>query len=86
MRKVHLSVRLMPELTRYRYDRFASDKNYKRPTLLYITGGSNIEVSGLRQKNPPQRVQLGQRRHAARYLQEPLHGRNLQLPKSSEEY
>ncbi|KAF4258616.1 hypothetical protein CNMCM8812_006214 [Aspergillus fumigatus] len=35
------------------YDRFASDKNYKRPTLLYITGGSNIEVSGLRQKNPP---------------------------------
>ncbi|GIC92916.1 putative extracellular exo-polygalacturonase [Aspergillus udagawae] len=35
------------------YDLFASDSSYKRPTLLYITGGSNIEVSGLRQKNPP---------------------------------
>ncbi|KAL5362990.1 pectin lyase fold/virulence factor [Aspergillus floccosus] len=35
------------------YDRFAADSSYKRPTLLYITGGSNIEVSGLRQKNPP---------------------------------
>ncbi|KAL4898660.1 putative endo-xylogalacturonan hydrolase A [Aspergillus ambiguus] len=35
------------------YDRFAEDSSYDRPTLLYITGGSNIEVSGLRQKNPP---------------------------------
>ncbi|KAF7180706.1 hypothetical protein CNMCM7691_009997 [Aspergillus felis] len=35
------------------YDLFASNSSYKRPTLLYITGGSNIEVSGLRQKNPP---------------------------------
>ncbi|KAL2835991.1 pectin lyase fold/virulence factor [Aspergillus pseudoustus] len=35
------------------YDRFASDSSYARPTLLYITGGSAIEVSNLRQKNPP---------------------------------
>ncbi|KAE8377601.1 putative endo-xylogalacturonan hydrolase A [Aspergillus bertholletiae] len=35
------------------WDKFAEDSSYKRPTLLYITGGSNIEVSGLRQKNPP---------------------------------
>ncbi|KAJ5980202.1 hypothetical protein N7481_007500 [Penicillium waksmanii] len=35
------------------YDRFAADSSYARPTLLYITGGSDITVSGLRQKNPP---------------------------------
>ncbi|KAJ6134095.1 hypothetical protein N7523_000417 [Penicillium sp. IBT 18751x] len=35
------------------YDLFATNSSYKRPTLLYITGGSNIEVSNLRQKNPP---------------------------------
>ncbi|KAL5337514.1 pectin lyase fold/virulence factor [Aspergillus crustosus] len=35
------------------YDRFAEDSSYARPTLLYITGGSDIEVSNLRQKNPP---------------------------------
>ncbi|KAL3473817.1 pectin lyase fold/virulence factor [Aspergillus californicus] len=35
------------------YDRFAEDSTYDRPTLLYITGGSNIKVSNLRQKNPP---------------------------------
>ncbi|KAL2826399.1 pectin lyase fold/virulence factor [Aspergillus cavernicola] len=35
------------------YDRFAEDSSYARPTLLYITGGSNIDVSNLRQKNPP---------------------------------
>ncbi|PYI02024.1 endo-xylogalacturonan hydrolase A [Aspergillus sclerotiicarbonarius CBS 121057] len=35
------------------YDLFAKDTSYRRPTLLYITGGNNIEVSGLRQKNPP---------------------------------
>ncbi|EAW20325.1 putative extracellular exo-polygalacturonase [Aspergillus fischeri NRRL 181] len=35
------------------YDLFASNSDYERPTLLYITGGSNIEVSGLRQRNPP---------------------------------
>ncbi|KAJ5109945.1 hypothetical protein N7532_002590 [Penicillium argentinense] len=35
------------------YDRFASDSSYARPTLLYITGGSDITISGLRQKNPP---------------------------------
>ncbi|PYH95646.1 endo-xylogalacturonan hydrolase A [Aspergillus ellipticus CBS 707.79] len=35
------------------WDLFASDTSYQRPTLLYITGGSNIQVSGLRQKNPP---------------------------------
>ncbi|KAF9887540.1 hypothetical protein FE257_010118 [Aspergillus nanangensis] len=35
------------------YDLFAADSSYDRPTLLYITGGSNIEVSNLRQKNPP---------------------------------
>jgi galacturan 1,4-alpha-galacturonidase len=36
-----------------RWDLFASDSSYARPTLLYITGGSDIEVSNLRQKNPP---------------------------------
>ncbi|KAL2809218.1 pectin lyase fold/virulence factor [Aspergillus granulosus] len=35
------------------YDRFAEDSSYDRPTLLYIVGGSDIEVSNLRQKNPP---------------------------------
>ncbi|KAJ5173717.1 Glycoside hydrolase family 28 [Penicillium coprophilum] len=35
------------------WDLFAADSSYARPTLLYITGGSNIEVSNLRQKNPP---------------------------------
>ncbi|KAJ5566772.1 hypothetical protein N7535_006078 [Penicillium sp. DV-2018c] len=35
------------------WDLFARDNSYARPTLLYITGGSNIEVSNLRQKNPP---------------------------------
>ncbi|PWY70749.1 endo-xylogalacturonan hydrolase A [Aspergillus eucalypticola CBS 122712] len=35
------------------WDLFASDSSYSRPTLLYITGGSNLEISGLRQKNPP---------------------------------
>lgn len=35
------------------WDLFASDTSYERPTLLYITGGSDIEVTGLRQKNPP---------------------------------
>ncbi|KAE8152971.1 putative endo-xylogalacturonan hydrolase A [Aspergillus avenaceus] len=35
------------------WDRFAGDSSYRRPTLLYVTGGSDIEVSGLRQTNPP---------------------------------
>ncbi|KAJ5521149.1 hypothetical protein N7527_005264 [Penicillium freii] len=35
------------------WDLFAKDSSYRRPTLLYITGGSNIEVSNLRQMNPP---------------------------------
>ncbi|KAJ5598566.1 hypothetical protein N7537_008650 [Penicillium hordei] len=35
------------------WDLFAKDSSYRRPTLLYITGGSNIEVSNLRQQNPP---------------------------------
>ncbi|KAL4816051.1 pectin lyase fold/virulence factor [Aspergillus spinulosporus] len=35
------------------YDRFAEDSSYDRPTLLYITGGEDIEVSNLRLKNPP---------------------------------
>ncbi|CAI7646141.1 unnamed protein product [Penicillium glandicola] len=35
------------------WDLFAEDSSYARPTLLYITGGSNIEISNLRQKNPP---------------------------------
>ncbi|CAG7943459.1 unnamed protein product [Penicillium olsonii] len=35
------------------WDLFAKDTSYARPTLLYITGGSDIEVSNLRQKNPP---------------------------------
>ncbi|KAF9891354.1 hypothetical protein FE257_004210 [Aspergillus nanangensis] len=35
------------------WDRFADDDSYARPTLLYITGGSNLEVTGLSQKNPP---------------------------------
>lgn len=37
----------------FRWDLFASDSSYARPTLLYITGGSDITISGLRQKNPP---------------------------------
>jgi polygalacturonase len=40
-------------LTSYRYDLFASDSSYQRPTLLYITSSSNIKISGLTQKNPP---------------------------------
>ncbi|OJJ99027.1 hypothetical protein ASPACDRAFT_1871572 [Aspergillus aculeatus ATCC 16872] len=35
------------------WDVFASDSSYARPTLLYITGGSNLEFSNFRQKNPP---------------------------------
>lgn len=35
------------------WDLFASDSDYARPTLLYIDGGRDIVVSGLRQKNPP---------------------------------
>ncbi|KAJ9489031.1 hypothetical protein VN97_g4244 [Penicillium thymicola] len=35
------------------WDLFAKDSSYRRPTLLYITGGSNIEVSNIHQKNPP---------------------------------
>ncbi|GLI80827.1 hypothetical protein PoHVEF18_009186 [Penicillium ochrochloron] len=35
------------------WDLFASDSSYARPTLLYITGGSDITISNLRQKNPP---------------------------------
>jgi len=36
-----------------RWDVFAENSDYARPTLLYITGGSDITISGLRQKNPP---------------------------------
>lgn len=36
-----------------RWDLFAKDTSYARPTLLYITGGSDIQISNLRQKNPP---------------------------------
>lgn len=36
-----------------RYDRFASDSSYSRPTLLYMTSGSNISISSLGLKNPP---------------------------------
>ncbi|KAE8355446.1 putative endo-xylogalacturonan hydrolase A [Aspergillus coremiiformis] len=35
------------------WDLFAKDTTYKRPTLLYITGGSGIVVSSLRLKDPP---------------------------------
>ncbi|EKV12182.1 Polygalacturonase-2 [Penicillium digitatum] len=35
------------------WDLFAKDSSYRRPTLLYITGGSDIEVSNLRQTNSP---------------------------------
>ncbi|KAJ5560208.1 hypothetical protein N7513_002607 [Penicillium frequentans] len=35
------------------YDLFASNSSYQRPTLLYITSSSNIKISGLTQKNPP---------------------------------
>lgn len=35
------------------WDLFASNSSFARPTLLYITGGSDITVSNLRQKNPP---------------------------------
>ncbi|KAF9880836.1 extracellular exo-polygalacturonase [Colletotrichum karsti] len=35
------------------WDKFAADKTYDRPTLLYITGSSNVQVSGITVKNPP---------------------------------
>lgn len=35
------------------WDLFASNSSYERPTLLYISGGADIVVSGLRQKDPP---------------------------------
>ncbi|KAK8159587.1 endo-xylogalacturonan hydrolase A [Phyllosticta citrichinensis] len=35
------------------WDLFAQDESYARPTLVYITGGSDIQVSNLAQKNPP---------------------------------
>lgn len=35
------------------YDRFAEDSSYDRPTLLYITGSSNVVVQGITLKNPP---------------------------------
>ena len=36
-----------------RYDLFATDSSYARPTLLTITGSKSITVSGFRQKNAP---------------------------------
>jgi galacturan 1,4-alpha-galacturonidase len=35
------------------WDKFAADSSYRRPTLLYVTGGSNLEFSNFRLKNPP---------------------------------
>lgn len=35
------------------YDRFASDSSYARPTLFYVSGGSDIVVTGLTTINPP---------------------------------
>ncbi|KAF9265082.1 glycoside hydrolase family 28 protein [Marasmius fiardii PR-910] len=35
------------------WKRFASDSSFKRPTLMYISGGSNIVVENLAFKNPP---------------------------------
>lgn len=35
------------------YDRFAEDSSYSRPTLFYIDGSSNVEISNLRFKNAP---------------------------------
>ncbi|OJJ47727.1 hypothetical protein ASPZODRAFT_63155 [Penicilliopsis zonata CBS 506.65] len=35
------------------WDLFAEDSSYARPTLLYITGSSDITVKGFQQKNPP---------------------------------
>ncbi|KAH8668449.1 family 28 glycoside hydrolase [Xylariales sp. PMI_506] len=35
------------------YDLFAEDSSYDRPTLLYITGSSNVVVQNLKIKNPP---------------------------------
>ncbi|KAK6526643.1 hypothetical protein TWF694_005224 [Orbilia ellipsospora] len=34
------------------YDRWATE-TFKRPTMIYINGGSNIQVSGIFLKNPP---------------------------------
>ncbi|KAF6804678.1 extracellular exo-polygalacturonase [Colletotrichum sojae] len=35
------------------WDKYAADKNFDRPTLMYITGSSNVEVTGIRVLNPP---------------------------------
>ncbi|KAL0059800.1 hypothetical protein AAF712_013441 [Marasmius tenuissimus] len=35
------------------WQRFASDSSFKRPTLMYISGGSKITVENLQFKNPP---------------------------------
>ncbi|ROV96564.1 hypothetical protein VMCG_07776 [Cytospora schulzeri] len=35
------------------WDRFAEDSSYARPTLFYIDGSSNVAISNLRFKNPP---------------------------------
>lgn len=35
------------------YDKFASDSSYARPTLFYISGGSDIVVTGFTTINPP---------------------------------
>lgn len=40
-------------MTHPRYDRYATDTAFDRPTMLYISGGSNIVLTGFRMKNPP---------------------------------
>ncbi|KUI58120.1 Endo-xylogalacturonan hydrolase A [Cytospora mali] len=35
------------------YDLFAKDSSYARPTLFYVDGSSNVKISNLRFKNPP---------------------------------
>ncbi|KAI9934007.1 hypothetical protein ASPWEDRAFT_126763 [Aspergillus wentii DTO 134E9] len=35
------------------WDKFAKDSDYARPTLLYIDGGNNLEISNFHIQNPP---------------------------------
>lgn len=35
------------------WDRFATDTNFKRPTILFIQGGADISVSNLKFRDPP---------------------------------
>ena len=42
-----------PKLISNSYDRYATDTDFSRPTMLYISGGSNIVLDNFRMKNAP---------------------------------